>query len=182
MKGLVATVLAGLALASVPLDAGEAADPALTAEHANAAGTFTIWTPPDWEFETREGVPELSEARGGPLVVRVVRREGELGLDGYHVQCMMERLADVMDTQPQVDYEYDFLQGWVGERQVLDSAFVVHYDEPIEGHKDWWQRNLTLVGKGESLCVVAMAPRRVWKKSKKDRAVLEAVLNGLRLD
>ena len=178
----VGAVLVGLALVSVSLDAGDKGKISLEAEHKNASGTVTIRTPPDWVFETNEGIPEISEARGGPLVIRVVRREGELGLDGYHVQCMMERLASPMETQPQVDYEYDFHQGWVGERQVLDSAFIVHYDEPIEGHKDWRQRNVTLVGKGESVCVVAMAPERVWKKSKEDRALLEAVMDAIRLN
>jgi hypothetical protein len=181
MKDLVATVLAGLAVASVPLGAGEKATVDLTAEHTNAAKTFTISTPPDWEFETRAGLPEFSEARGGPLVLRILRRDGELGLDGYHVQCMLERLAGPMETQPQVDYEYDFRQGWIGERQALDSAFTVHYDEAIEGYRDWRQRNVTVVGKGESLCVVAMAPSRVWKKSREDRELLEAVMTSVRL-
>jgi hypothetical protein len=181
MKDLVAILLVGLAWVSVSLDADERPKTALEIEHTNAAETFTMRTPSDWVFETREGVPELSEARGSGLVVRVVRREGELGLDGYHVQCMLERLAGPMETHPQVDYEYDFHQGWVGERQAMDSAFVVHYDEPIEGHKDWRQRNVTLVGKGESICVVAMAPRRVWKKSKEARALLQAVTDSIRL-
>ena len=184
MKDLVLLVLLGLALASVSLDAGEKNKIALNAKHTNAAETFTIQTPSDWVFETRAGLPEFSEARSGSgvLIVRVLRRTGELGLDGYHVQCMLERLTGPMDSHPNVDYEYDFHQGWVGERQALDSVFVVHYDEPIEGHKDWRQRNVTLVGKGESLCVVSMAPRRVWKKSKEDRALLEAVTDSLRLD
>ena len=182
MKDLVATALVGLVSVSVSSEAGDKAKEALTTEHTNAARTLTIRTPADWVFETREGTPERSEARKGGLIVRIVRREGELGLDGYHVQCMMERLAGPMVSQPQVDYEYDFLQGWVGERQVLDSAFIVHYDEAIEGHKDWRQRNVTVVGKGESLCVVAMAPKRVWKKSKEERALLEAVVEGIRLN
>ena len=37
MKDLVATVLVGLALGCVPVDAGEAAKLALEAEHTNAA-------------------------------------------------------------------------------------------------------------------------------------------------
>jgi len=87
-----------------------------------------------------------------------------------------------MVTHPQVDYEYDFRQGWIGERQAMESAFVVHYDEEIEGHHDWRQRNVTVIGAGESLCLIGMAPRRVWKKSKKDRALLEAVMTSVRLD
>jgi hypothetical protein len=185
MKDLATVALVGVSLMAASGRAGEKetrAGDRLVAEHANAAGTFTLRTPEDWVFETRAGQPEVSEARGGPLVLRVVRREGELGLDGWHVQCMLERLAGPMQTRPEVDYEYDFHQGWIGDRQAMDSAFVVHYDEPIEGHKDWRQRNLTVIGGGESLCVVAMAPRRVWKKSKEDRALLEAVMMSVRLE
>jgi hypothetical protein len=185
MRDLVTVVLVSLCLAAASGSAGAGDDPArqgLTVERANAAGTFTLRTPEDWVVETRAGQPEVTEARGGPLVLRIVRREGELGLDSWHVQCMLERLAGPMETQPQVDYEYDFRQGWIGDRQAMDSAFVVHYDEAIEGHKDWRQRNLTLIGGGESLCVVAMAPSRVWKKSKEDRALLEAVMKSVRLE
>jgi hypothetical protein len=184
MKDLAIVVLVCLSLAAASGRAGEGETrkDGLVTEHRNAAGTFTVRTPEDWVFETRAGQPEVTEARGGSLLLRIVRREGELGLDSWHVQCMLERLAGPMQTRPQVDYEYDFRQGWIGDRQVMDSAFVVKYDEPIEGHKDWRQRNLTVIGGGESLCVVAMAPRPVWKKSKKDRALLEAVVKSVRLE
>ncbi len=185
MKDLVTVVLVGVSLVAASGGAGEkekAARDRLSEENANAAGTFTVRTPQDWVFETRAGEPEVTEARGGALVLRVVRREGELGLDSWHVQCMLERLAGPMETRPQVEYEYDFHQGWIADRQAMDSAFVVHYDEPIEGHKDWRQRNLTVIGGGESLCVIAMAPRRVWKKSKEDRALLEAVMQSVRFE
>ncbi len=174
--------LVGLLLVAGPAGAGDEEAAALVAEHENAAQTLTLRTPEDWVVESRPGQPEITEARGGPLVVRVLRREGELGLDSYHVQCMQDRLADPMKAEPQVDYEYDFRQGWIGERKVLDSAFVVHYDEPIDGHKDWRQRHVTVVGQGESLCVIGMAPRRVWKKSKESRALLNAVMTSVRLD
>ena len=48
----------------------------------------------------------------------------------------------------------------------LDSAFVVRYDAPVEGSAAWRQRNLTIVGGGESLCVIGYAPLPAWKKSK----------------
>jgi hypothetical protein len=185
MKVLAIGALAALTLAAASGDAGERkgfVQDRLVAEHKNADGTLTLQTPEGWVVESRGGQPEVTEARGGSLVVRIVRREGELGLDGWHVQCMLERLAGPMVTHPQVDYEYDFRQGWIGERQAMDSAFVVHYDEEIEGHKDWRQRNVTIVGGGESVCLIGMAPRRVWKKSKEDRALLEAVMTSIRLD
>jgi hypothetical protein len=157
-------------------------DDRLAVRHETAGGTLVVSTPEDWVFETRGGQPEVTETRGGGLVVRIVRREGELGLDAWHVQCMEERLAGPMKAHPHVQYEYDFRQGWIGDRQALDSAFVVQYDEEIGGHKDWRQRNVSVVGGGESLCLIGMAPRRVWKKSKEDRKLLEAVLTSIRFD
>ena len=185
MKDLVTVALACLTLVAGSSGASGEDSPArdlLVAEHRNAAGTFTLKTPVDWVVESRAGQPEVTEARGGGLVFRIVRRVGELGLDSWHVQCLLERLASPMMTHPQVDYEYDFRQGWIGERQAMESAFVVHYDEEIDGHHDWRQRNVTVIGGGESLCLIGMAPRRVWKKSKKDRALLEAVMTSVRLD
>ena len=58
----------------------------------------------------------------------------------------------------------------------------LHYDEPVEGHADWRQRHVTVIGGGESLCVVGMAPRRVWKKSGEERALLKAVMTSVRLE
>ena len=72
-----------------------------------------------------------------------------------------------MDTHPQVDYEYDFIGGEVSGQRALDSAFVVHYDGPVEGHRDWRQRNLTLVGDEESVCVVTYAPLRCGRSRKR---------------
>ena len=185
MKDLATLSLAGLVLAAAPgaVGRGEESAGPLVAEHKNAAETLVVRTPDDWAFETKAGIPEVSEARSGDgLIFRIVRREGELGLDSWHVQCMLERLAGPMVTHPQVDYEYDFRQGWIGERQAMESAFIVHYDEKIEGHRDWRQRNVTVIGGGESLCLIGMAPRRVWKKSREARELLEAVMTGVRLE
>jgi len=180
-------VLGGVALCVLSLvpglsGAGEDDSELLAAEHTSLSGSLTLRTPPGWTAETTSGQPERIEARGQGLIVRVLRMEGEVGLDSLHVQCMMERLAPMMQTRPEVDYEYDFHEGTVGERRALDSAFVVHYDEPIDGEKDWRQRNVTLVGLGESVCVIGMTPRSVWKKSKESRALLDAVMAGVRLN
>ena len=81
MKDLVTVVLVGVSLVAASGGAGEkenAARDRLSEEHTNAAGTFTVRTPQDWVFETRAGEPEVTEARGGTLVLRVVRREGQL--------------------------------------------------------------------------------------------------------
>ena len=185
MKVLGSVALSILAMAPLASSAGgrpDGADELLVAEHTSVSGTLTLRTPLGWTAETTSGQPERIEARGQGLIVRVLRMEGEVGLDSLHVQCMMERLAPPMETRPEVDYEYDFHEGNVGERRALDSAFVVHYDEPIEGHKDWRQRNLTVVGRGQSGCVIGMSPRSLWKKEKETRALLEAVMAGVRFD
>jgi hypothetical protein len=150
-----------------------------TEEHRNASRTLSLRTPVGWQVQSTAGEPEVTEARGDGVIVRILRREGELGLDGFHVECMLARLAPAMDTFPQVDYEYDFVGGEVGGRRALDSVFVVHYDAAVEGHRDWRQRNLTVVGGGESVCVIAYAPLAVWKKSKPARNLLTSVVASI---
>jgi hypothetical protein len=173
----------GLLLAVGLARAAEKTPPAppLSATHTNPSATVRLHTPVAWRMTSSTGQPEMLEVRGDGLVVRILRREGELGLDSLHVECMLVRLAGAMETSPQVDYEYDFLGGSYADRRVLDSAFKVHYDEPVEGHRDWRQRNLTLVGGGESLCVISYVPVRVWKKSKTARNLLKAVLESVEL-
>jgi len=182
VKDLTAASFVCLLLLPASLGAGkkDAPAPDLASEHANASKTLTFRTPAGWVVQAGSGQPELTEARGDGLILRILRREGELGLDSLHVECMLLRLAGAMDAFPQVDYEYDFVGGEVGERRALDSAFVVHYDEPIEGHRDWRQRNLTVIGGGESVCVVAYAPLPVWKKSKPARNLLTAIVESIR--
>jgi hypothetical protein len=183
MKDLTAVIFVCLMLFPAPAGAGKKdvpVPPPLVSEHTNASKTLTFRTPAGWLVEAGSGQPELTEARGDGLLVRILRREGELGLDSLHAECMLVRLAGAMDTSPQVDYEYDFVGGAVGERRALDSAFVVHYDAPIEGHRDWRQRNLTVVGEGESVCVVTYAPLPVWKKSKPARNLLTSIVESIR--
>jgi hypothetical protein len=148
--------------------------PALTAEHSNPSGTVTFMTPPDWSVTVKD--PTRLDAWGEDIGLRLVERQGEQGLDSFHVDCMMERLAPPMETQPQVAYEYDFIGGEVKGHRALDSAFAVEYDNEVRGHRLWRQRNVSLVGGGRSLCVVVYAPAAQWKKSKASRALVDAVL------
>lgn len=148
----------------------------LPAVHENASATVRFRTPGDWTVVNKSGDPEVTEARGGQLMLRVLRRSSEWGLDGLHVDCMQVRLAGPMETRPDLDYEYDFVGGAVGGRQVLTSAFVVHYDAPVAGERDWWQRNLTVAGGGESLCVIGYGPASAMKKAKDARRLLDAVV------
>ncbi len=182
MKDLTAASFVCLLLLPASLGAGkkDAPAPDLPSEHTNASKTLTFRTPTGWAVQAGTGQPEVTEARGDDLILRIVRREGEIGLDSMHVECMLVRLAGPMDAFPQVDYEYDFVGSALGERKALDSAFVVHYDEPIDGHRDWRQRNLTVVGGGESVCIVAYAPLPVWKKSKPARSLLTAIVESVR--
>jgi len=183
MKDLTAASFVCLMLFPAPVGAGKKdvpVPPPLISEHSNASKTLTFRTPEGWVVEAGTGQPEVTEARGDGLIVRVLRREGELGLDSLHVECMLVRLTGPMDTFPQVDYEYDFVGGEIGGRRALDSAFVVHYDDPVEGHRDWRQRNLTVVGEGVSVCAIAYAPLPVWKKSKPARKLLTSILESIR--
>jgi hypothetical protein len=124
--------------------------------------------------------PAILETGEGELLVRFLYLDGEGGLDTTHVDCMLERLAGAMATDPQVKYEYDFRGGVIGgDRGALDSAFVVRYDAPIKGHRDWRQRNLTILGAGQTLCVMTYAPLPVWKKSQDARALLDAVVGSV---
>jgi hypothetical protein len=88
---------------------------------------------------------------------------------------MLERLADPMQTDPTVRYEYDFLSGVHEDRRFLDSAFFVTYDQEVLGHREWRQRNVTVVGAGESLCAIYYAPAKIWKKDEATRALLDAI-------
>jgi hypothetical protein len=111
--------------------------------------------------------------------VRFVFRPEESGYDSLHVTCMLERLAAPMDTDPRVLYEYDFVEGLLGDRRVLDSAFAVSYDRPVRGHRQWRQRNVTVVGGGQSLCLVAYVPLEIWKRSSEARNLMNAVLGSI---
>lgn len=153
--------------------------PPLPQEHNHPSGAFSFRTPEGWKVAPSSANPDILEAGGGDLMVRFLYRPGEGGLDTVHVDCMLERLAGPMATDPQVKYEYDFRHGVLASRGALDSAFVVRYDTPIHGQRDWRQRNLTLVGQGQTLCIMTYAPAPVWKKSLETRALLNAVVGSV---
>jgi len=156
--------------------------PLLESEHTSPSGAFTFRTPPGWLVETRADQPETVNASGSGVRVRFVHRPGEHGYDSLHGACMLERLAPPIETSPVIKYEYDYIGGDIGgDRRALDSAFVIRYDSPVHGHKEWRQRNVTVVGGGHSLCAVSYAPAPLWKKSKDARALLDAVLSSVML-
>jgi hypothetical protein len=155
-----------------------AADPRkvpLASEHVHPSGAFSFRTPAGW---TLKPVPERSDvlqASGDGLKVWFHFRPQEIGLDSLHVMCMDMRLLGPMETSPRVKYEHDFIGGAMGERRVLDSAFEVEYDRAVDGATLWRQRNVTIVGLGQSLCASSHAPRARWKKAE-TRALLDAIL------
>jgi hypothetical protein len=123
--------------------------------------------------------PPALEAKGDGFIIRFFYSPQETGFDSLHADCMVDRLAGPMDTDPRVEYEYEFLSGEVGERRILDSAFKVRYDKPVYGYQDWRERTITIVGLGQSLCVIAHCPVPVWKKSKDARALLDGIVKSI---
>jgi hypothetical protein len=165
-------VLAGSKPAAAP-------PPVLSVEHLHPSGAFLFRTPDDWKVQPSQANPQAIEAWGGDLGLRFVYRAGEAGYDSLHADCMLERLAGPMDTEAHIKYEYEFVGGVVGNRRALDSAFVVRYDAPRHGHREWRQRTVTVVGQGESLCVISYVPRALWKSSYPARAVVDSVLGSV---
>jgi hypothetical protein len=150
--------------------------PTLTVEHQHPSGAFFFRTPEGWKVQPSPADPSALEAWGGDLGLRFLYRAGEAGYDSLHANCMLERLAGPMDTEPQVKYEYEYVGGVIGSRRALDSAFFVRYDQPRHGHRDWRQRTVTVVGQGDSLCVMSYVPRETWKSSPPSRALVDSVL------
>jgi hypothetical protein len=182
LKDLTKGLLASLLLIPGPIWAGKEKSPAppLASQHQNRDGAFRFRTPEGWTVESRGENPEIVEARGGQeLIVRFVHRNQEAGYDGIHADCMLERLADAMKIDPQIQYEYDFLSSEQGPHRLLDSAFFLRYDEPVRGHRQWRQRNLTIVGGGQCLCVITYCPLATWKKSADTRALLDSVVRSV---
>ncbi len=184
MTDLTKGLFASLLLLPAALSAGKQKDavaPTLSAQHQNRDGAFRFRTPEGWTVESRGEGPEIVDAQREDLMVRFVYRQGEAGYDGIHADCMLERLAEAMQIDPQVRYEYDFLSAEQGPHRLLDSAFFLRYDVPVRGHKEWRQRNLTIVGGGLSLCVITYCPVPAWKKSADTRALLESVVRSVEL-
>jgi hypothetical protein len=177
LVALAACVAAGLPVSSAAGDKSYVPPPDLSAQHASESGVFSFRTPPGWTVENTKKEPETVNASGDGVRVRFVYLAGEYGYDSLHGACMLERLAAPADTSPVIKYEYDFMGGDVGNgMRALDSAFTIKYDNAVHGHKEWRQRNVTVVGSGHSMCAVSYAPASVWKKSKETRALLDAVL------
>lgn len=175
-RGLLA--LAGLTLC-FPVLAKQKPAPPLVSLHQHPSGAFTFRTPEDWKVEPLASDAQALQAMGDGVIVRFIYRSGDVGYDTLHVDCMMQRLAGPFEVSPEIKYEYDFLSGVVGEMRILDSAFVTTYDDPIQGEREWRQRNLTITGAGHSLCAISYVPVKLWKKSKPMRELVDNVVKSV---
>jgi hypothetical protein len=174
--GRLAVPFSVLCLAAFSYSFEEPGPAGLSRQHSDSSGSFSFRTPAAWKVGPAPLQPDLVEAEGDGLVVRFLHRGDESGFDSLHVACMQDRLAAPMEADPKVDYEYDFREGMIGKGRVLDSAFTTRYDKPVHGFRVWRQRNITFVGGGQSLCIVAYCPVPLWKKSEKARSLLENVV------
>ena len=180
MTRRVSLALAALALALEAPAADKNKPPALPLEHVYPSGEFSFRTPVGWTIRMLPERPDVLEAAGEGILVWFYFRPQEIGLDSLHVMCMDMRLLGPMETSPQTKYEHDFIGGALGERKVLDSAFEVGYDREVNGATLWRQRNVTIVGLGQSLCVSSHVPRARWKKSVETRALVDAVMSSVK--
>jgi len=152
--------------------------PAPRIEHLHPSGAFTFRTPETWKVQTSLTNPDILNAGEGALLIRFYFKDSEVGYDALHGACMLERLAGPMDMD-RIKFDYDFIDTVFADRRALDSVFEVHYDKPILGYQDWRQRNLTIVGAGQSLCAITYIPVPLWKKSRESRTLLEDVLKSV---
>ncbi len=182
MKDLRAVIFASLlALPAAALAGDKPVVPPLAQDHWNGSQTLRFKTPEGWLVSNTSGQQvEVTDARGDGMRLRLLRWSAEMGLDSTHIDCMLQRLAGPMETSLDVRYEYDFVGGEVDGRRVLDSAFVVEYDAVIDGDKKWRQRNLTIVGKGESVCIVTYVRNSLWKKSTPARKLLTSLAESVK--
>ena len=117
--------------------------------------------------EMGSAYPELKN--NYDAVVRVVRSEEER-FDAV-LTAGLPRLEEALDRA-------------VATKQVMsgDEAFRL-YDSlgvPLDFMEDLAsQRNITIVGAGQTLCIMTYAPALVWKKSEEARALLDAVVGSI---
>lgn len=158
-------------------------DPPSLDQEFKHRGRFSFRVPADWVIGQRiNGDPDTVQAAAEPLVVRFVYRDREAGFDALHGLCLAERLVGREHDASPAQYEYDYVEGSYGDRRSLESAFLIEYDREVMGHRKWRQRNLTVVGGGHSLCLIAFVPVSVWKKSGEARSTLDAVLQSVKFE
>jgi hypothetical protein len=176
---LAAVAAASLLAAGTATGADRRKEEAGAVEREHPSGAFTYRVPAAWTVGPSPNEATDLELAGDGLRARIQFKAQEMGFDGLHSLCMLDRLAGPMAMDPRVQYEYDFVSGQTGDRRFLDSAFFVGYEPAIQGHRVWRQRTLTVVGEGQSLCISTFAPADVWKKSRKVRETLDAIVASI---
>ena len=83
----------------------------------------------------------------------------EEGIDSWHADCIDDGLAPLAAADPGRRFDYEYVGGIFADRRVLDTGHSMRYDAAVHGHRDWHQRTLTLVGGGQSMCIMAYAPQ-----------------------
>jgi len=157
---------------------GKTAVPELTLEHQHPSGSFSFRTPEGWKVQpiTNDGL----EAWGGALGVRFRFELGEQGIDSWHANCIDDGLAPLPQADPGRKFDYEYVGGLFIDRRMLDTAHNTRYDAAVHGHRDWHQRTLTLVGAGQTMCIIAYAPQGAWRSRKSGaKATLDAVVGSV---
>jgi hypothetical protein len=153
--------------------------PLMGPERLHPSGAFTFRAPEGWSVKAAADDPDgVDVTSPEEVVVRFVYHAGELSFDAFHALCVMQRMPEQRNTDPHVHYEYDNVDGILDGRHTMDSAFVMESDAPVRGYKKWHQRTLSIVGRGQSLCIVTRAPTPAWKG--KARTATDAVLKSLK--
>jgi hypothetical protein len=176
---LVLGLLAG-GCASAPAAPQGAASDTMVPHVDPASGEFTFRTPVGWQVEEVAGRKGMSQAVGPDGIVRFLLLRTETGRDSLHVSCMAEQLLGGMEVSPVGSLDYDFVDRRLGDWMALESAMRLVYDRPIQGHRKWRQRTVSLVGEGRSLCIMVHCPVETWKESKPTRRRLDAIVASVR--
>ena len=113
------------------------------------------------------GSPRRGRLRGRRRPCASSTATASSGYDSLHVRLHAGAAGRrPWRLDPQVEYEYDFVGG--DRRRPPGPRLRVRRHAtttPIHGHRQWRQRNVTMVGGGHSLCVDHLRAVPLWKKS-----------------
>jgi hypothetical protein len=166
-----------LGLALQPAWAGERTEELVERRHPS--GAFSFRTPASWTVDALPVRKDVFQVSGPEGIIWFSYRRGDFGYDSLHAMCMTERLAGKEAASPALAFEYDSRESALAGRAALDSAFLVSLPTAIRDQNIWRVRAVTLVGGGESVCVVAFVPATTWKASKQVRRVVDGVVASI---
>ena len=167
------------------------------------ARTFELYGFAPLETRAVEPLEQLlrkGETSKEVYVLRRLQEEGTGDADlGLHFDLTVPFARFVLENAGKLSFpfrRYQIQKVWRGERpqegryreflqadiDIVDrDTLPFHYDAemPLVVGDALRQRNLTLVGHGQSICAISYAPVAVWKKSAATRTLLDAVLGSL---